>query len=320
MSGIPRPHQQPRSPQALTSSLLTFPTMRLSARCLSIALLLPILCNAQAPTTESLAPTHTIKLPVPWSRGYWWSAHSRSAWIFAMSVEPDHSVLAFEADKNGKWPLIRVRDWWSDHPKSETITIPGWSASDAANLEYLGTDLQLTPDGHYAVAFSIARWQSPSHEKTAPAQKARPADTLITVVDLQTFKIVSSVHSLALYLTSPDAQRIISNQALALRGTDYASGNAGHVFRLLSLPNLTPGQQCTAGSLLNPEGFKKEAEGAKATTDLNRGTEACRGVLNDGKATSLFNFDSLVTTGQPPVPRSDVVAFESSYLPGPHDA
>lgn len=74
-------------------------------------------------------------------------------------------------------------------PESAVLNIPGWSGKDAKNLEALDTDLQITPTGHYAVAFAKARWNQSAEGA------AREPDDIITVVDLKRWQIVASTNA-----------------------------------------------------------------------------------------------------------------------------
>ena len=77
---------------------------------------------------------------------------------FSTRLASDQSLLILNPDTSGEWPLVRVRDWWTDAPSTEALKVPGWTKADAKNMAETYADLQVSPDGHYAVAFIGASW------------------------------------------------------------------------------------------------------------------------------------------------------------------
>ncbi len=210
-------------------------------------------------TAGTLAQTqleslHEIKLPVPSLRGIWWSAGTNSRWVFSIAVAHDDSVLVYEADKNGNWPLAQIRDWWTEKPTIRVMNIPGWSSADGKNLQALNADLQVTPDGRYAVAFAEAEWRqaalADSNGKPSPTGAAsRKPDTIITLIDIEKWKVASTFHTASLDAGVLDEDRVLSNGWLALRWGDREASRKtdtlSHRYALLSLPDLKPGPECT---------------------------------------------------------------------------
>ena len=108
-----------------------------------------------------LRSTHQIRLPVSSSRGsydHFPYSGMNSREHFSMRVVPDQSLLVLDSDASGNWPLIRLRKWWTDAPATEVLSVPGWSSIDANHLNSINLDVQITPDGRYAVAFAGAYW------------------------------------------------------------------------------------------------------------------------------------------------------------------
>src|ERR1700722_12058383 len=77
-----------------------------------------------------LKPAQQIHLPVSSSRGsyvHFPIPEMASRQYFSMRVAPDQSLLVLDSDTSGKWPLVRLRKWWTDAPVSEVLIVPGWS-------------------------------------------------------------------------------------------------------------------------------------------------------------------------------------------------
>lgn len=241
---------------------------------LAYSLLIGAMCNTTlgAPVVTAIQPLREIHLPVPASRG----AFSLFPLLddmgakrhFAMRVAKDQSILIFDSDASGKWPLVRVKKWWGENPASEVLGIPGWSG----HLEDIYVDIQVTPDGRYGVAFAEAVWNSKS--------KRRP-DTIITVVDLERWQVVKSVHT----TRGDDARvrdaRVIHNEWIALdanlglasleRGTDNWRNWT------LSIPNLKPGPECASERSFEISGPVPKPSQAHQLDTQN--SEACRDVF-----------------------------------------
>jgi len=262
------------------------------------------------PASESLSaqsqlPTlQEIKLPVPMLRGMWWSAPLQSRWYFSILLTPDHALLVYEPNINGKWPLVKVSQWWTKTPESKVLSIPGWSGKDGKNLEALNTDLQMTQDGRYAVAFAIAEWRN-SAEKPA-----RKPDAIVTVIDLDQWQIVGSLHVADLALGSPHGERILRDDFLALKGSDWEPSRTVEHYKLFSLPALAPGPGCDIEEPhLSAEEQKKKDDKESRQRDEN--DAACAEVLTASASASAEDLDALVTTGRRPPPKD---LQQSSYL------
>jgi hypothetical protein len=74
-----------------------------------------------------------IHLPVPKSRGsydHFPIIELAARDHFSLRVAPDQSILVFDSDTSGNWPLVRLKKWWTENPVSEVLKIPGWTAAD----------------------------------------------------------------------------------------------------------------------------------------------------------------------------------------------
>ncbi|MGA3133162.1 MAG: hypothetical protein ABSD59_20375 [Terracidiphilus sp.] len=125
-----------------------------------------------------------------------------------MKVGPDQSLLVLEPDAGGQWLLVRVRNWWSKEPVSEVMKIPVWSAKDIKNGS-VDSDLQISLDGHYAIAFAPAIWGAPLFARKGYIP--RKPDTLITLIDLQRWQVVGSTHTVNLDDANFEGARVLGN-------------------------------------------------------------------------------------------------------------
>jgi hypothetical protein len=263
-----------------------------------VGLLLAVLLANCAPfplfAQTDLEILEEVKLPVPLFRGIWWSASIQSRWFFSIQVTPNKELLVFEPDKNGKWPLVKVAQWWSKDSQSRILTIPGWSAKDDESLENLGTDLKITPDGKYAVALAFAEWHKSS------SAGIREPDTIVTVIDLSHWQIVASLHTSELHLGRVSGCWILHNGLMALTSIQWDSSQSTKSYVVVSLPALSPGPRCkTQVTNLLSNDLKKDE------TDLRkRNDEACADMLGKSGATSVEELEALTTTGRKPVPET----------------
>jgi hypothetical protein len=98
----------------------------------------------------------------------------------AMVVTPEQDVLSFIPKKSGPWRLTRVRNWLDKNPVEQTIDVPGIEAATSL-------DLLVTPDGRFATCVATAL-------KKVDGQRGGTIDNLVSIVDLRTFQMLSSVH------------------------------------------------------------------------------------------------------------------------------
>jgi hypothetical protein len=98
----------------------------------------------------------------------------------AMAITPDQDVLWFIPKRIGPWRLTRMRNWLDKSPIEQTIDVPG--ISGATSL-----DLLVTPDGRFATCVATIL-------KKVDGQREGTIDNLVSIVDLRTFQIVSSIY------------------------------------------------------------------------------------------------------------------------------
>lgn len=250
--------------------------------------------------TEPLPLSRTFQLPVRTARGNWvFMGDEGARQRFAMRVAPDQSVLVFDSDTNGKWPLVRLRKWWTEHPVTEVLEVPAWNHSDAKHLDRVFVDVQVTPDGRYAVAFAGAEWTC---ERCfiffpPPNYVMRPPDTIITVIDLEQWRIVRSVHTKLMTHGRVSGVRILDRRWVAV---DFIQEQYGqtlmhrHVDKLLWLPHLEPGPECVL--IRYPAGDTYSSkEPSEPKSDNN---SSCRNLLIVSGIKSVDEFVSRVNRAE----------------------
>lgn len=95
---------------------------------------------------------------------------------------------------------MRVKKWWTENPVIETLNIPGWDGSVSKQMAGILADVQVTPDGRYAVTFSKPVWMAKSDYliHVPGGFVPRKPDTIITLIDLERWQIVKSIHTAAI--------------------------------------------------------------------------------------------------------------------------
>jgi len=278
-------------------------------------LTMSLLCglpSVSAFAQTELKPLREVHLPVSSSRGVY--AHypildMAAKQFFSMRIAPDQSVLVLDSDASGQWHLVRLRNWWTDKAVSEVLSVPGWAATDAKHINRIKVELQITPDGRYAVAFAGAVWMEKSdfifHEPRGYV--ARKPDTIVAVIDLNEWKIVSSIHTIGLVDGNLRGVRVVSNQWIAL---DFELGDSPlrillyrFVTKLIAVPDLHSGPECVSDRQFRPPpppslGLEKsDAERLK-----NQNDAACEAVLQTVGISSVDGLEILIDRGQDVLP------------------
>jgi len=203
-------------------------------------------------------------------------------------------LLVFEPDKNGKWPLVKVTNWLAKDSQSTTLAVPGWSGKDDENLERLWTNLQIAPDGKYAVTFAVAEWR-----KSSPGTTRGP-DAIVSVIDLSRWQIVASRHTSELGFGLIGGSWITNKSAMVLMSDQSSSSEWLTSYTLVSLPTLSPGLRCTTHlPALPPSELQKDAPNRR-----KRHNEACADILEQSWLSSVEELESLTTTGRKAVPEA----------------
>ena len=266
--------------------------------------------TATACAQKEIKPLTEIHLPISSQRGsfnHFPYIQNTAREHFSLRVAPNQSILVFDSDASGHWPLVRVTQWSTNHPVSEVLDLPGWTSADAKNLNRLNVDVQITADGRYAVAFAGAYWMDKSvfliHAPMNYVQ--RKPDTILTLIDLTQWKIVDTVHTTTLANESLQGVRIANNHWLIL---DFISSDSSPQSdlrrfdtRLLSLPDLHPGSQCLSDRPLRTSiPFLKSDVDRKATEQHNNMT--CQDVLLATASPSVQALETFLYRGQDLLP------------------
>ena len=259
---------------------------------------------------NELKPTQQIHLTVSSSRGQY--DHSpfsdmTARQYFSMRVAPDQSLLVLDSDTSGKWPLVRLRKWWTESPVTEVLNVPGWSSADAKYLDRINIDVQITPDGHYAVASAGADWMEKSEFLLfAPrGYVARKPDTIITVIDLEQWKIVDSVHTTDVAQGLLAGARIVNDKWVML---DFSLGESPlrrllyrYNTKLISIPNMRSGPECVSDRPFR--GNPTLALGASDAEPFKMHNDAvCQNVLQATGRSSVSGLETFIYRGQDGLP------------------
>jgi hypothetical protein len=274
--------------------------MKIPVCVLSIA----AVCRCVSGQTQ-LETLREVKLPVLASRGKFGSSFlvpGTPAWEYvSIKAAPDQSLLVYDSNATGKWPLFRVKKWWTKDPVSEALDIPGWTAADTKYLGEMYIDLQITPDGRYAVVFAGANWLEKSDGLPLlfpPHYIAHKPDTILTVVDLERWQIAGSIHTASLEDADFRGARILNGDLIALQGLSVRPRPDDWVYnrvnRLISIPDLKPGPGCVTkrSPEANAEARKRNAEALSRRNDA-----ACADVLKVSGAKSMTVLETIIHTG-----------------------
>lgn len=273
-----------------------------------------------------IQPSREIHLPVPESRGSY--SHYPIPGLaardhFSWRVTPDQSILVFDSDTSGNWPLVRVRKWWTENPVNEVLMIPGWKAADKKNLAEIYVDVQVTPDGRYAVAFSGALWRDKSdfllHAPRGYIQ--RPSDTIITVVDLDRWQIAGSVRTATLGDIQIRDARVLNDNWIAfddshLRGSPSDHGAYPTFNALISIPDLKLGPECISQRISH---IWQRPPDSVAESIRQRNEEACRDVFKATGRDSDEALEAMIQRGsdvEPDTIKIRILDAVATGLPG----
>lgn len=181
-------------------------------------------------------------LPVSHSRGLWWDATLRSKWIFNAKLGPHNDLFVFDVDKSGRWPLVRIRDWWTKESKPEVLDVPGFGKEAASHLFELRTRIYFSDDDRYAIGLAEASW-SPTQEQRA-AHQFRDDEAVLNVIDLKSWKITASVPTKSLGYSAVDGLKVLPNGLVAIETYHHVESGNLIQFALLSFPSLSPIASC----------------------------------------------------------------------------
>jgi len=213
---------------------------------LTLISLLPFVGSAQTP-----APTTTYTLHAQKERRNGFSlvpTIGLPSSVLAMTTENGLLVLIPQAD--GKWVLKHLAGWSTQAPTERTLDIVG-VPNEGLDVS-IGTDLTRSPNGNYIIVRINYR-----HGAIGPDDRNRK--TIVTVVDLHTFTILSRQ-------VTTDPLLADSEWRFNERGELITRGLAKRLLKpsvadwfvnaaVLSLPNLVPTNRCQydAISKFHPE-------------------------------------------------------------------
>lgn len=143
---------------------------------LSLALL-PLALGAQEKTAN---PSPAYKLTIA-------QKHPDIGTYFA--VARDQSLLFFIGNKAGDWDLIRVSGWGTPSPRKEKLRLNGPTREEIESAFYRQSTFVLTNDGRFAIT---------RVERAAPGMAPgfrRNSQAVINVIDLQSYSVVSTLHT-----------------------------------------------------------------------------------------------------------------------------
>ncbi len=165
---------------------------------------------------------------------------------FAMAVTPNQDVLSFVAKRDGKWRLTRVRNWLDKNPVEQTIDVPGIvvpekSKGGPAQLISLSIELLVTPDGGFAICVATGGYRN--------SQRGGAADNVVSVIDLRTFKVLTTVHQ------DGSSEHYVDRAGRFVLGKSVVQGGIGPTvpnqrisrevtLRFFTLPDVTPDGTC----------------------------------------------------------------------------
>lgn len=272
----------------------------------------------------AFAQTHSalvneIKLPVrshpgTFGGGFWAVGFSAEE-IFQFKIAPDQSLLIFYPNTSGRWPLIRVRKWWTAAPVTEELDLPGWTEANTLKEFYFSADLLVTSDGNYAIALGgVASVKNAGNVPFPPSEliEHKP-DLLIEVIDLNRWQIVGALHTATV---DADAEfrgaHIVNGKWIALQGMDREPETVKYehlydrVNRLISIPDLKPGPGCmtrnTQVKTLHLGGRSEEigVQGERNEAD-------CSSLLAAAGVSSMRVLEWIIYLGHDPEPRNLMV-------------
>jgi hypothetical protein len=228
---------------------------------------------AQGPTLPAAAFVYSLHIAKP--------PHAISYLIRT----PDNAVLVFAPHSNGRWSLIRLT-LGSASPREEQLAIMGLTPDQLRGDEAKGRgDVNVSPDGHYAVA----RTQTWKIERY-PTVGVRAT---VAIIDLQNWKILSERSTTdPMYAGSDWAFN--KDGVLITESNPTSSGRPGHLDQAFStthkavsllLPDLQPSLTCNYTVVLGDASHSRgSAPREKSIVDISG---SCAELVNLAEASSV---------------------------------
>lgn len=203
--------------------------------------------------------------------------------LSGMAVTHVGDVLSFVAENTGNWQLYRIRSWSGGQPTIQTITLSGYfSRAEQPDMEMLNASVLATSDARYAICVGSAEWVKRVRGRAVGNVRS---DDLIAVVDLASFKVISTARTRDLGL--PEFHEVHLDPAGQILVDSLSQGKPKKgAFTRLSLPAQAPGSLCNYNWITaSPTQEHREADA----------TEGCRSELGSKSISDYF--ESIIPKG-----------------------
>src|ERR1700678_608811 len=159
----------------------------------------------------------------------------------ALALTSQGEFLNFSSQGDGIWQIYRIRNWSEEKPLIDHLPLPGYfSSRDRHDLERMDINVYVTSDSAYAVCVGTAEWLKRAGGKTVG--KAKMA-SIITVIDLKTFRIVNSKTRTPSEAFEFQAVSMDQHGQMLVRSSAFGEKRHGELVQL-DVPSLTEGQTC----------------------------------------------------------------------------
>jgi hypothetical protein len=169
----------------------------------------------------------------------------------ALAFTPQGDFLTLSPQRNGMWNLYRVRNWNSEKHTTDHLALSDYfSSRDQHNLENLTINIYLSSNGLYAICVGTSEWL-----KRVGGKAVGDAHTasIITVVDLATFKIANSIRVSTAEPFEFQSIELDSEGRILVTDTTFGTKRHGEFVRL-EIPSLTPSEKCDYDMVDNQKG------------------------------------------------------------------
>jgi hypothetical protein len=222
---------------------------------------------------------------------------------FHWALAPDNSLLILLWQKDGQLTLKRVSSWQTKAPREETLTFAGALPNSDTNIF---PELILVPGGKFLVI------RLRMYHYKLEASGARKRESVVAVVDLSTFSVLSRVHTTDSYLV--DGELKLNNHGILMlnnmqfipqpgkkyfRGTETFAVDA----TAISVPDMRPTATCRYNMVYGPE-FTPTGGWKRIVMDAS---DTCPALLEVAHVSAIAD-----------LPGSDPIDSSYKNLAGPH--
>lgn len=162
----------------------------------------------------------------------------------SLAVTPAGDFLSFSPRRDGVWELYRVTAWNTNKPAVDHLLLPGYfSWHDQHDLEMLAVNLYVTPGGDYAVCSGTAEWLKRVNGRAVGRARM---NSIITVIDLSTFKVINSVQTKAFNLLEFSSVALDRKGRILIESSSFKStaDKPRGEFLQLDVPSLHASPKC----------------------------------------------------------------------------